>query len=227
MTTQTPAAQEIPTPDEITLPNPDFAHQADDATIERTVAALRGKGYQVHVVDDFAAARETIVGLLPEGAEVSEGASKTLEQLGVTAAVETPGRFDAVRPRTRAMDRSTPEGLRAMRKLGVGADYHLNSAHAVTEDGVLVIASNTGSQLAPIAFGAGNVIFAIGSQKIVPDLATAMRRLEEHTLILEGARMRELYGPDVTTAINKLLIVNKEFRPGRFTIVLIKPPIGF
>lgn len=206
------------------IPNPEFAVLADDATIERTAAALRAKHYAVHVVEDAAAAKELIVGLIPEGAEVSQGASETLEDLGVTDEIENSGRFDAIRPRTRAMDRSTPEGVRAMRKLGGSPDYFVNSAHALTEDGTLVIASNTGSQLGPLAFGAGEVIFAIGTHKIVPDLATALRRIEERSLPLEHARMQKLYG--VNSSVNKILIVNKEFRPGRFTIVLIKEPIG-
>src|SRR6185503_176040 len=116
-------------------------------------------------------------------------------------------------------------GPRAMRKLGVAADWHVNSAHALTEDGTIVVASNTGSQLAPLAFGAGEVIFAIGTQKIVPDLASAFRRIEEHTLPLEHGRMQGLYG--VNSEIKKILIINKEFRPSRFTIVLIKEHIGF
>jgi hypothetical protein len=123
------------------------------------------------------------------------------------------------------MDRTTPEGLRAMRKLGVGPDWYVNSAHAVTEDGTIVVASNTGSQLAPLSFGAGEVIFAIGSQKLVPDLATAMRRIEQHTLPLENVRMQGIYGVD--SEIKKVLIIHKEFRPERFTIVLIKEPVGF
>lgn len=202
----------------------DFAKPADDAAIARTVDAMREKGYIVHVVDDAAAAKELIVSLVPEGAEVNQGASETLEQLGVTEAIEGSGRFDAVRPRTRAMDRTTPEGIRAMRKLGAVPDYFLVSAHALVEDGTLVLASNTGSQLAPVAFGAGEVIFAIGSQKIVPDLETAMQRIEEHSLVLEHARMRKLWGAN--SAVNKLLIIRKEFRPGRFTIVLVKQPVG-
>jgi hypothetical protein len=201
-----------------------FAKPADDATIKRTAEALRGKGYTVHVVDDAAAAKKLILSLLPEGAEVNQGASETLEEIGVTDEIEHSGRFDAVRPRTRAMDRTTPEGIRAMRKLGAVPDYFLVSAHALTEDGTLVFASNSGSQLAPVAFGAGEVIFAIGSQKIVPDLETAMRRIEEHSLVLEHARMRKLWGAN--SAINKLLIIRKEFRAGRFTIVLIKEPVG-
>jgi hypothetical protein len=127
--------------------------------------------------------------------------------------------------RTRAMDRSTPEGLREMRKAGVGPDWFVNSAHAVTEDGTIVVASNTGSQLAPLSFGAGEVILAIGSQKLVPDLASAFRRIEEHILPLENGRMQGLYGID--SEIKKVMIIYKEFRPGRFTIVLIKEPVGF
>jgi hypothetical protein len=85
--------------------------------------------------------------------------NQVLDQLGLTEEIEHSGRFDAVRPRTRPMDRATPEGLRAMRKLGAVPDYFLVSAHALTEDGTLVLASNTGSQLAPVSFGAGEVIF--------------------------------------------------------------------
>jgi hypothetical protein len=202
-----------------------FAERADDASIERTADALRAKGYAVHVVEDAAAAKATILDLLPDGAEVGQGASQTLEDTGVTEAIEQSGRYDAVRLKTRSMDRSTPEGLRAMRKAGVGPDWFVNSAHAVTEDGTIVVASNTGSQLAPLSFGAGEVILAIGSQKIVPDLDAAFRRIEEHILPLESARMQGIYGID--SEIKKVMIIYKEFRPGRFTIVLIKEPVGF
>ena len=202
-----------------------FGAPADDATLERTAEALLAKGYAVHVVETGAEARDLVVSLLPEGAEVGQGASTTLEKLGITEAIEESGRFDAVRKHTRSMDRTTPEGLRAMRKLGVGPDWYVNSAHAVTYDGTIVDVSNTGSQLAPLAFGAGEVIFVIGSQKIVPDLDTAMRRIEEHTLPLENERMQGLYGTD--SEIKKVLIIHKEFRPSRFTFVLIKEPVGF
>jgi hypothetical protein len=202
-----------------------FGERATDETIERTADALRGKGYAAHVVENGEEATNVVLGLLPEGAEVGQGASTTLDKIGLTAAIEESGRFNAVRKRTRSMDRTTPEGLRAMRKLGVGPDWYVNSAHALTIDGTVVDVSNTGSQLAPLAFGAGDVIFVIGSQKIVPDLETAMRRIEEHTLPLENERMQGLYGTD--SEIKKVLIIHKEFRPERFTFVLVKEPVGF
>lgn len=215
----------VDSPAEALAPNLRFARPADAATLERTAGALRGKGYEVQIADDRETARRMVLELVPEGAEVSEGASRTLDELGVTAEIEQSGRYDAVRPRTRAMDRTTPEGLQAMRKLSASPDYWLNSVHAVIEDGRLVIVSNTGSQLGPIAFGAGTVIFAIGSQKIVPDLDTAFQRIDEYTFRLEDARLRGLYG--VGTSLNKILIVNKEFRAGRFHIVLVREAVGW
>lgn len=202
----------------------EFAVPADPSTIDATVAALRDKGYDVHVAKSAADAKRIVLDLLPQGAEVGQGASQTLEEIGVTREVEESGRFDAVRRTTRSMDRSTPEGLRAMRKLGVGPDWYVNSAHALTVDGSIVVASNTGSQLAPLAFGAGEVIFVIGSQKIVPDLDAAMQRLEQYALPLEHARMRGLY--DIDSEIKKVLVIYKEFRPSRFRVVIVREPVG-
>ena len=205
-------------------PNPRWARPADADTIERTAAALRGKGYEVYVADDADTARQIILGLVPGGSEVGQGASVTLEEIGVTAEIEGSGRYYAIRPKTRALDYTTEEGRREGRRMGAVPDYWLNSAHAVTEDGRLVIASNTGSQLGPIAFGAGQVIFAIGSHKIVPDLDAAFRRIEEYSYPLESARLFKLRG--VPSALRKILIVNAEARPGRITVVLIREPIG-
>ena len=201
-----------------------FARPAEESTIEATAAALRDKGYDVHVAKNGADAKRIVLELLPVGAEVGQGASQTLEEIGVTHELEESGRYTPVRKITRAMDRTTPEGLSAMRKLGVGPDWYVNSAHALTIDGTIVIASNTGSQLAPLAFGAGEVIFVIGSQKIVADLETAMQRIEEHALPLEHARMRGLY--DIDSEVKKLLIIRKEFRPERFRVVIVREPVG-
>jgi len=224
MTTQT-LPRESARSTAATAPSSTFGRRASDDRIERTADALRAKGYAVHVVANGDEARNVVLDLLPEGAEVGQGASETLELTGITEAIEESGRYDAVRKRTRSMDRTTPEGVRAMRKLGVAPDWYVNSAHALTEDGTIVDVSNTGSQLAPLAFGAGEVIWVIGSQKLVPDLETAMRRIEEHILPLENQRMQGIYGTD--SEIKKVLIIHKEFRPERFTFVLVKEPLGF
>lgn len=120
------------------------------------------------------------------------------------------------------MDRATQ--MREMRKLGSAPDFFVNSVHALTEEGQIVIASMGGSQLGPIVSGAGRVILVVvGAHKMVPDLATAFRRVEEYAYPLEDARAQETYG--IRSAIRKLLVLNGDF-PGRTTVILAREPIG-
>jgi hypothetical protein len=202
--------------------NEEFARPADAAAVERTAEALRSHGFDARIVDDGLAARDMLLSLVPEGAEVGEGASQTLDGIGVTEIIEKSGRYDAIRPRTRAMDRATQ--MREIRKLGAAPDVQINSVQAVTEDGRVVVVSFGGSQLGPIGFGAGRVILVVGAQKIVPDLATAFRRVEEYSYPIEDAKLQEAYGRH--SAINKMLVLNGEVAPGRTTVILVREPVG-
>lgn len=168
---------------------------ATDEVIERTADAIRGRGFEVFVVDDREQAKALILGMVLDGAEASIGSTQTIDELGVRAEIEESGRYDALRPKLWSMDRATQ--LREMRKMAAAPDIMLNSAQAVTEDGRIVLGSFSGSQVGPVGGSAGKVILAIGSQKIVPDLAAALGRLEDYCLpSLEAA-----YG--VRSALNK------------------------
>ena len=100
----------------------------------------------------------------------------------------------------------------------------LGSVNAVTEDGVLVAASATGSQLGPYAGGAGKVILVVGSQKIVPDLETALRRIRQYVLPWEDAQVRKVVSTG--SFVGKILMVEREWVTGRLTVILVRVPIG-
>ena len=206
----------------VLIPNREFAAPASRERLERAAAALRANGFEVFVADDLEQAKRLVLEQLPSGAEVHEGASVTMETLGVTAEVEQSGDYDAVRPRLWAMDRETQ--LREIRKLGAGPDYVTGSAHAVTEDGHLVFASKTGSQLAAYAWGAGRVVLAVGAQKIVRDVDEGLRRIREYVYPLEDQHALDLYG--IHSAVNNVLVVNAQEAP-RISVVLIDQPVGF
>jgi hypothetical protein len=121
------------------------------------------------------------------------------------------------------MDRAT-QG-REMRKLGAAPDFAIGSIHALTESGQALIASYGGSQLASYVYGAGHVIWVVGTNKIVKNLDDGIRRIEEHALPLESERLQKTLG--VPSQIGKLLIVRKEPRPGRITVILVKENLGF
>jgi ATP:corrinoid adenosyltransferase len=190
--------------------------------IERVAAALRSHNIETIVVATGEEARRVVLEMIPEGAEVHSGKSKTLEDVGLYTELMESGRFDALRPRYFAMDRKTQ--AREIRKLVAAPDYMLGSVAAVTEDGTLVSASALGSQLGPYVSGAGRVILVIGSQKIVAGLDAALRRINEVVFPWENAQVRERLGVD--TALEKVLLVYGEWRPGRTTVVLVREPVG-
>jgi hypothetical protein len=205
------------------VPNPEFAQVASDEQIQRVVKALEANGIHALVAENGEEARRIFFELVPEGAEVFLGASVTLETLGIKDEIDQSGRYDALRPKMFKMDRAT-QG-REIRKLVGAPDYAAGSVHAVTEDGQVMIASNTGSQLGPYASGAGKVIWIVGAQKIVKDLNEGFRRIYEYDLPLESEHMCQLY--NAPTGVNKLLVVNRELRPHRITMVIVKEQLGF
>jgi hypothetical protein len=204
-------------------PNKEFAKLASDEQIERTIKALEANGIQAVVAENGEEARRIFFELVPEGAEVFLGASVTLETLGIKDEIDKSGRYDSLRPKMFAMDRAT-QG-REIRKLGGAPDYAAGSVHAVTEQGQVLIASNTGSQLGPYASGAGKVIWVVGAQKLVRDLDEGMRRIYEYDLALETEHMRQLY--NMGTNVNKVLIVNREIRLNRITMIIVKEELGY
>ena len=209
--------------DHILTPNLEFAKLANEEQIERVVRALEANGIQTLIAENGAEAKRLFLELLPDEAEVFLGASVTLEKLGIKDEIDKSGRYDPLRPKIFAMNRET-QG-REIRKLGSAPDYAAGSVHAVTEDGQVLIASNTGSQLGPYASGAGKVIWVVGAQKIVKDLNEGLRRIQEYTYPLEIEHMKELY--NAGTAVNKVLIVNREIRPNRITMIIVKEELGF
>ena len=199
-----------------------FAEPAGREALERAAAALGSHGFETVIVSDGETARDYVLSQIPRGSEVHWGAGSTVPDIGLAEALEQSDSIVALRPRLSAMDRATQGD--EMRRIGAVPDVFVNSANAVTEDGSIVSASASGSQLGPIASGAGRVFFVIGAQKVVPDLATALQRIETYVVPLEDARALEVYG--FHTALNKILILNGE-RPGRITVVLVEQPFGF
>lgn len=204
----------------------DIPAQATSATetfdqVDRVASRLTARNIEAVVVDTAGDARAAVLERIPEGAEVHWGKSRTLEDLGLVEEL-TSGRYEALRPRMLAMDRTT-QG-REIRKLVMAPDVELGSVAAVTVDGALVAASATGSQLAAYAAGGGKLILVVGSQKIVANLDEALRRIDETVFPYENDRVKEQLG--VETRLEKVLILYGEWNPGRTTVILVREPVG-
>ena len=170
-----------------------FTTLPDEHALQATVVALEEHGFSVEVVGDLDAARQAVLARIPEGSSVMTNTSVTLAETGIADAInDGGGRWESARNKMFALDFATQ--AQQMKAIGGQPDYALGSVHAVTRDGTLVIASASGSQLASYAWGAANVIFVVGAQKLVPTLAAAHERIYQHSLPLEDARAQAAYG---------------------------------
>ena len=199
---------------------------APRATVEKVIEALKADNFTGLIVANGAEALKKIKELVPKGASVMNGSSTTLNQIGYVDYLKegTHGwnnLHDAI------LVEKDPAKQAELRKHSVVSDYYLGSAHAVTEDGKLVFASNTGSQLPHLAFTSPNLVLVVSTKKIVPNLDEAMSRIQNDIIPLEDERMKKVYG--VGTQWSKTLILNKE-NPmmGRtITIIFVEDDLGF
>jgi hypothetical protein len=205
------------------VPATSFTDSAPAQTLERVAAALGENNFAVEILDDAAAARTRVKDLIPEGASVFTGASETLRLSGIDEDINSSGRYESVKARSVTMDRATQ--LAEIWRMIACPDVIVGSVAAVTETGSLVAASASGSQLAGYSGAAARVIWVVGAQKVVPDLSTALRRIENHCLPLENERAMKAYG--VPSALNRILVLNAEPHPGRSTVLLLREAIGF
>jgi hypothetical protein len=199
-----------------------FTTLPDEQTLAGTVVALEEHGFSVEVVDDLDAARGAVLARIPQGSSVMTNTSVTLQETGIADAINNDGPYESARNKMFALDFATQ--AQEMKAIGGQPDYSLGSVHAVTHDGTLVIASASGSQLASYTWGAANVIFVIGAQKLVPSLEAARERINKHSLVLEDARAIAAYGQH--SSVGKILEIHQEL-PGRIHVVLVRAVVGY
>jgi L-lactate utilization protein LutC len=192
------------------------------SVVEKTMAALQANGIETFYVEDEAAAKAKVHELIPDGADVMTMTSRTTEGLGLDAELNESGQYASLRGKL--YEDNVEPGEK--RRIGAAADYVTGSVHAVTEDGEVVIASNTGSQLPAYAYAAGTVVWVVGTHKIVADLEAAKKRIYDYVLPLEAERARQAYGVEGSN-VSKLLIISKEVNPHRLKLIFVNKALGF
>lgn len=198
---------------------------ASKEAIKKTIESLAANGINAKFVETGQQAKEEVFRLIPEGSEVITMSSVTIDTLEISKEVQEGGKYNSVKNKLNSMDRET-QG-EEMRKIGSAPDYSVGSVHAVTEDGHVLIASNTGSQIPAYASGASHVIWVVGAQKIVKDNKQALKRIYEYVLPLESDRLNKLYNLTAGSFVSKILIINREIKPGRITLIFVGEKLGF
>ena len=196
-------------------------------SVERTVKGVEARGVSAVVVDTKQAALDAIVGLIPDGAAVMTGASLSLKEIGFEELLKSD-KHHWRNLKAELLAEQDAAWQTQLRKQATLADYFLGSVHAIVETGELVIASATGSQLAPYAFSSSHVIWVAGAQKIVPTVDEAFRRIREYVLPHEDVRMKKAFGENRGSFIGKMLIFEREapYLRRDLTLILIRQVVG-
>jgi hypothetical protein len=193
--------------------------------VRKTIEALKGRGVTVEFLQNRAEALKRLKELIPPAAELSTGASTTLEEIGFTDLLKS-GNHPWNNIKAKIVAEKDPIKQTELRIKSVTVEYFLGSIHAVTQSGEIIVASNTGSQLAPYAYSSKNVIWVVGTQKIVTNLEEGMSRVREYCLPLEDKRMKSAGFKG--SSIGKLLIFEREVVPYRkLTLIFINEKLGF
>jgi hypothetical protein len=200
----------------------DYSRPATKKSLETTKQALEEHGFNVHIVDTLVEAKQKVLSLVPKGVEVFTATSVTLDNADLTEALNGPD-YISLRDIIARFD-SNANKIQELRRIGSVSDYTIGSVHAITEDGQAVIVSATGSQLPNYAYGAGKVVWVVGSQKIVKDMNDAFERIQDHVFPLESERALKAYG--MGSVISRVLLYTSDPQK-RVTIVIVKEAAGF
>jgi L-lactate utilization protein LutB len=191
--------------------------------VNAAAAALKSNGINSYIATSIDDAKKKVFELIPPGAQIMTMTSVTLDTLGLAKELNESGNYNPVR--TKLMDPAVSG--REKKMLGAAPEYVIGSVHAVSQEGKVYIASNTGSQLAAYVYGADHVVWVVGTQKIVKDDADARKRIYEYVLPQESVRANKAYNITTGSFVSKLLTVNREITPNRITIVFVPEVLGF
>ena len=197
--------------------------QVDEAAIQRTVEGLKGRNVDAVVAENADEARQFLVDMIPDGAEVFKSTSETLDTIGYSDYIRETDRY-----RNLSLEISAEpdrERQRELRRLAGVAEYYVGSVHAIAETGEVLVASGSGSQLGAYVFDAKHVIWVAGVQKICPTLDDAMARIRGFSV--ERHHEWAVAQGRAAAPMGKLMIFENEQNPSRIKMVLIKESLGW
>lgn len=193
--------------------------------ITKTMASLEKNG--MHPVF-FATAKQALAYLQEQihDTSVGIGGSMTIKQMGVYEALSAQNTvyWHWLNPQVRDQANA--------------AETYLLSANALSEDGQIVNIDGTGNRVAAAIYGPKRVFYLVGTNKITPDLPSAMHRARnvasplnakrlgmKTPCAVKGDRCYQCTSPDKICAVTTIT----ELAPGhtQVQVVLIDQPLGY
>ena len=202
----------------------DFSKKASVETINTVIQRLALRNINAVLAKNKSDALSKIIDMIPEGSSLLEASSTTLKEIGFDDYIKSnPKKWDILKDKIQA---ESNDAKRAdLRRQLTFSDYTIGSVHAITESGEIVFASASGSQIPGYVYTAKNVIWVVGSQKIVNNIEEGIQRIKEYVFPKEDARMKSIGAPGSNIA--KIILFYKEMIPGRINLIFVDDILGF
>jgi len=206
---------------------------ASEERIARTLQSLKRNEFHAYFMPDVREATLLLLDAVEQGMKVGLGGSLTLRQMGLPEALRSKG---AVLLDHWDDSFDLDETLRT-RKDQLLCDLFLSSVNAVTENGELVSRDAVGNRIGAMTFGPGKVMLVAGTQKIVPDLHAAFRRIKEVAAPMRAKSMN-LNTPctngegcvdcrDPGRICRATLVLHRRPFLSDVTVILVGEPLGY
>jgi len=186
--------------------------------IVKVLQSLQKNEFLAYFFPTVAEARQMILASVQQGTRVGLGGSHTLRQAALPQALKEKGvvlldHWD---------ESMGPGEILQVRKDQLTCDLFLSSVNAITEGGELVSRDGIGNRIGAMTFGPSKVILVAGTNKIVPDLAAALDRINQ----VAGPLRAQSLNTDLPCTKGKGCVdCNDPSRICRATLVLHKRPL--
>ncbi len=201
-----------------------WTKRPSDEEVAQTVTALEERGITVLRVKNAQYALESLRSIIPPGAEVMDGASITLFEIGYRELLDSgQSGWKSLRAAIHAEDDAAKR--HELRRQSMTAEYFVSGVNAITQSGELLACDTAGSRVGAWLFSARHLVLVSGVNKIVPTLEDAFQRVREYVYPLESARAKKKYGEQSRFA--KWAIIGYEEQKDRTTLVLVDESLGY
>ena len=204
-----------------------------DAAIQTTMDSLRKNNMAGYFVADENELIKLLQNLLPKGVDIGSGDSVTLEQTGV---------FEFLRNGDYVFYDKFQSGLTSAEKRSLylknfSAHTFITGTSAITMDGKLFNIDGNGSRVAPMIYGPEQIVVVVGTNKIVPDVETAIERTRQIAAPLDTVRLKK-DTPCVTLGrcidcchkqriCNNFVLITGQFIENRIKVIIVDEVLGY
>lgn len=138
--------------------------------MEKLLKQLEKCGYEAKFFDTAEELKDYVATIMPKGSVAGFGGSMTIEEIGLKPYLKDKGYNLLIPDETHTREELLPKEH--------FADFYFLSANALTEKGEIINLDGTGNRIGASAFGPKNVVYIVGKNKIVKDLAEGIDRVK-------------------------------------------------